>query len=1163
MLIAQDHSERANTSTEAPADILLTAVEWNQGLMDTLNGEYAASAQAGEIVNYKNKKENKNSGFAPNDFNFGAKEEDFSSNTWIGDSGASCHMTNDDTGMEEIRHIEEEITIGNGKPMKATKVGRVKVELVQKDGTTRQFTMENVKYVPELYCKLFSLTTALDKGFQIGNVGRVINLRKGNFQIAFDKVFETKTGFISGVDIIQRNNSLAQAALDAGKEVNINDFHQRIGHPSEEIVRKTAENLGLKLTGKFIKCENCAISKARRKNVNKQIAERSSRKGDRFFIDISSINSESVSGRKYWLLVVDDNSDFCFSYFLKSKDELSETMIDLIRELKATKNIVVKAIRCDNAGENKAFERDAKKKGLGLIFEYTAPATPQQNGRVERKYAALYGRVRAMLNGARITSEMRKKLWAECARTATACENLIVGGNQTESSYKLFHGELPKYARHLRTFGEIAIITDNQKIKGKLDDRGKACMFLGYSETHTGDTYRFLNMKTWKSIMSRDIIWLKKNYSEWKGIKSVNTTRIEEDDMSDEEEPAEVISNQGVNVNADETTTPVPRIIRELRGLQFNTGWGNPTADEELNRLENSGTGREITNVVFPNSYSFLARETLLHTVETGQVNATYEEPKNFQQAWNHEDTNQREKWRTAIKKEFADMNNRNVWRNYKRHDLPHNRRCVKCKWVFKIKRNGVFRARLVACGYTQVPGIDFTENYAPVINDVTWRILIVAMLLWNLEGILIDVECAFLEGELEEEVYMNCPEGLEGVDDSIDCLRLNKSIYGLVQSARQWWKKFVKILRELGFDGGRADPCLFSKKDSDGIIFIALYVDDCLCIGDKKAIKNLVDSLKNRELKLKVDDELRDYLSCEIHFSRDRKRVILHQEHIIRGIAREFEDEVKHLQNYRTPGTPGIGMIRDPDGVSVSAEEQSRFRMGIGKLLYLVKHTRPDIANAVRELSKMLDCTNQAAIKEMRRVIKYVLDTRDYGLKIDPVLQGTNGFFDLQTYCDSDFAGDKETRISVAGYVMYLCGAPISWRSKAMKHVTLSSSEAEYVSLSEAAKEVKFIVQLIESMGIDVEKPVVIRVDNIGAIFMANNVTTSPRTKHIDVRYRYVTEFIDNGLVTIKFVKTEENDSDGFTKNLSGDLHEKHQMKMMGDKREVEIIRKIEMREF
>ena len=123
-----------------------------------------------------------------------------------------------DTGMEEIHYIEEEITIGNGKPMKAMKVGCVMVELIQKDGTTPQFTMENVKYVPELYCKLFCLTTALDKGFQIRNKGRVIILKKGNFQIIFGKVFETKTGFISGVDIIQGTNSLAQAALDAGKK---------------------------------------------------------------------------------------------------------------------------------------------------------------------------------------------------------------------------------------------------------------------------------------------------------------------------------------------------------------------------------------------------------------------------------------------------------------------------------------------------------------------------------------------------------------------------------------------------------------------------------------------------------------------------------------------------------------------------------------------------------------------------------------------------------------------------------------------------------------------------------------------------------------------------------------------------------------------------------
>jgi hypothetical protein len=205
-----------------------------------------------------------------------------------------------------------------------------------------------------------------------------------------------------------------------------------------------------------------------------------------------------------------------------------------------------------------------------------------------------------------------------------------------------------------------------------------------------------------------------------------------------------------------------------------------------------------------------------------------------------------------------------------------------------------------------------------------------------------------------------------------------------------------------------------------------------------------------------------------------------------------------------------------------------------------------------------MLDCTTPNALKEMRRVIKYILDTESYGLKISPVMPKGNNLFELKVYCDSDFAGDKDTRISVAGYIMYLCGVPISWRSKAMRHVTLSSSEAEYVSLSEASKEIKFIVQVIESMGIEIKRPIEVRVDNLGAIFMANNISISPRTKHIDVRYRFITELIENGLIEVKFVKTEENDSDGFTKNLNGDLYDKHKAKYIVDKKEIKNDNKI-----
>jgi transposase InsO family protein len=1006
-------------------------------------------------------------------------------------------------------------------------------------------------------------------------------LEKGDFKIIFDKVFATKAGYILGIEMIQKSNEMAQANLTAGREINVNELHEMLGHPYEAAVRKTAETLGLKTTGTFVKCENCALSKARRKNLNKEKVERAGKMGERLFMDISSIKTESFGSKKFWLLLVDDATDCSFSFFLSAKSQLSQTVRDFIKDIKMKHGIETKIIRCDNGGENKGLEKDAKKEGLGLTFEYTAPRTPQQNGRVERKFASLYGRVRAMLNGARVTKEIRGKLWAECANTATLYENMIVGENQSESAYKSFYGKDPNYARYLKVFGEIAVITDHKKIKGKIEDRGRQCMFLGYSEKHTGDTYRFLNLQTEQVEMSRDVIWLGKNYGEWKGLTSVNTTLLEDennegdDDDDEDPQPAEVMSNETVNNNAQDTVVRVPRIVRELRNLRFDSGDGNRTANQELEKLHESEseTGRdksdnttaeEFANVFPPAAYSFVTREILLDAVEMSNGDDEIIEPKTFQKAWNHENPEQREKWRTAIKKEFHDMIQRGVWRNMKRRDMPSNRRCVKCKWLFKVKRNGVFRARLVACGYSQIPGVDFLENFAPVINDVTWRILLVAMLLWNLDGILIDVECAFLEGELEEEVYMDCPEGLENTGKE-DCLKLEKSIYGLVQSARQWWKKLVKILKEIGFKSGNADPCLLTKRDNDGLVLIALYVDDCLCIGDKKAIKKVVEELRNKNLNLKVDDDLKDYLSCEINFSNDRRSAILHQSHILKSIRKEFGKDVEKMQEYKTPGTPGHGQVRGEEGVTVSSDEQRRFRMGVGKLLYLVKHTRPDIANSVRELSKMLDCTNPSAMSEMYRVIKYVMDTENYGLKMAPKSKGNGKMFDIETFCDSDFAGDKETRISVSGFIIYLCGVAISWRSKAMRHVTLSSSEAEYVSLSEAAKEVKFIVQVIESMGIEVEKPVVIRVDNIGAIFMANNVTTSNRTKHVDVRYRYVNEFVEDGFVTIIFVRSEENDSDGFTKNLGSELYEKHSVKFIADKSDIENIgnRKIDEEQF
>ena len=139
-----------------------------------------------------------------------------------------------------------------------------------------------------------------------------------------------------------------------------------------------------------------------------------------------------------------------------------------------------------------------------------------------------------------------------------------------------------------------------------------------------------------------------------------------------------------------------------------------------------------------------------------------------------------------------------------------------------------------------------------------------------------------------------------------------------------------------------------------------------------------------------------------------------------------------------------------------------------------------------------------------------------------------------------------QETRISIAKFVLYLMGVPVSWRSKGMKSVTLSSAEADYVALSEAAKEVKYVHQLLMSMDVEVKLPIVVRVNNIGAIFMSNNVAVLQRTKHVDIRYHFVHEFVLDGFLKVVFVKTEDNDADIFTKNLNGELYAHHAKKMV-----------------
>ena len=309
-------------------------------------------------------------------------------------------------------------------------------------------------------------------------------------------------------------------------------------------------------------------------------------------------------------------------------------------------------------------------------------------------------------------------------------------------------------------------------------------------------------------------------------------------------------------------------------------------------------------------------------------------------------------------------------------------------------------------------------------------------------------------------------------------------------------------------------------KRANLGTVFASIYVDDNFCVGHTPALKSFVEDLKQQGLTVKVSDKLTDYLSCSIKISKDKKRAWIGQPHLIAKLREKFGHLVKDMQSYRTPGTPGQRIVKvQEDWKKISKDEQKLYRSAVGTLLYLLKYSRPCLANPLRELSKALDGASQATFKELKRVIKFVLDTADYGLKIEPISKPTGEAWTMTVFSDSDYAGDAETRISVTGFCVFLMGVPISWKSRAQRSVTLSSSEAEFVALSEAAKEIKFIVQVMLSIGIEVELPVIVRVDNVGAIFMAENVSTSPRTKHVDVRYHFVREFVEDGFIKIIFV--------------------------------------------
>jgi hypothetical protein len=926
-------------------------------------------------------------------------------------------------------------------------------------------------------------------------------------------------------------------------------------------------------------------------------------------MDISWTKAQSAGKNEFWLLVMDEFTNFLWSFFLPSKDLVATTLLPFLKNLNRQEGITIQFLRCDNAPEHiilqQACDLDNE---LNIQFEYTAVGTPQQNGKIERKFAALSGKCRAMLNGAELDWYIRKKLWAQCAALATILDNVLIRKDTKRTPHMMFHNKDPLWIKQLKPFGTMAIVKNNVKIQSKLRNRGYAAIYLGPAENHSAEVHSFYNPITERRIIARNIIFLTQTYKEYYKLQPDQVAEItgpqytDNDDTDSDDDSIVVIDNPEEELNiwnmvghdaaapdmlTDQSSidhrslqrsfhsnTTITDDVTDASQSEFNPEQEDlePDGDESLpaSIVRTFRIPRELRNLESFNNppiappaddYSIPSMGTDQSSLETAFLATIYDgntEPKTYREVLTTKDY---ANWWTAMCTEFQNMESKEVWEIQLKSELPSNRKIIGARWVYNRKDDGRYRARCVAKGFSQIPGKDFQENHAPVVSDTTMHILLVIKTLFKLKAGQFDIETAFLYGELEEALWMEIPDGYDkflkqehnkDVNPKTQCLRLHKAIYGLVQAARQWWKKFKETLSTLHYYPSKADPCLFIKDEgTHKKSFLMVYVDDGGIFSSDVNIREVLTAL-SKTFVVKDLGTMETFVGCRIVENKEKTALYVHQPKLIKNLKEHFGELVANVRDYSTPAAPRSIIQRPQKGDTlISPQLQTKFRSGVGMLLYLVKHSRFDIANAVRDLSKVADGANHSHWKALMRTIKYVINTEHLALELKPD-PNESTLFHVEGVSDSDYAGDRDTRASVFGYIVYFCGAPIAWKSKSSKSVTLSSTEAEYVALSEVTKEIIFIKQVLESMGINLTLPIKVKVDNVGAIYLSNNFTVSQRTKHIDVRRHYVREYVEDGIIKTYFVPTKLNEADIHTKNTSEEVFMRHMNKNLKDIREI-----------
>ena len=803
-------------------------------------------------------------------------------------------------------------------------------------------------------------------------------------------------------------------------------WHQRFGHLGRNSLRllrdqKLVSGMDFQSAKESEFCEGCAHAKQKRASFPKGQATRASEILEIVHSDVCGpMQENSLGGSRYFVTFIDDKSRFTAVYFMKTKDQVLEKFKEYEAMVTNMTEKKIKILRSDNGGEYTSKEFSNYLKEKGIQHQLSVPRTPQQNGVAERMNRTIQETARSMMHNA----GQDKKFWAEAVCTAVMIRNrspTVSVDNMTP--YESFYGRKPDVS-HFKVFGCKAYMHVPKENRKKWDSKTKKCIFVGYSITSKG--YRLYDPVSRKICVSRDVLFDEDEFIHRKKETQVFDTS-DSDLMTDNKEPQEI-------------NEPMPRATQEDQETIDNGESTSEEIDDSQQQPRRSTRNREL-----PDRHGVsITGNWWQNNVACSDGEYSSEEPTTVDEALNSPD---KEQWKRALDNEYSAHIKNNTWTLT---NLPEGRKAIDCRWVFKVKYKADgsverHKARLVAKGCSQKPGLDYEETFSPVAKYTSIRSLLAIANQLNLEVHQMDVSTAFLNGDLEEEIYMSQPEGyVKEREEGLVC-KLNKSIYGLKQSSRCWFNTIDEFLENSGYTKSSSDPCIYIKREGEDIMLIALYVDDLIPASNSKSMLHREKAALQQRFEMKDLGEVHYCLGIQVERDKENKRMKLHQAQYLTNLLEKLG-----MQDCKPAATPvdQSTKLLPNEGEPVDKEKYQALIRG---LTYAVTATRPDLAQALGTVNQFCSNPGEEHWKAAKRILRYIKGTIDYGITFDG---NEETDVKLQCYVDADWGSNPNGRKSQSGYLFTICGGVISWASKKQSVVTLSSTEAEYIAASLASQE-------------------------------------------------------------------------------------------------------------